>query len=237
MRIVRRVLIGVLALSTIVIAGEPGNQPADKVVTSVMEEFDKAKTDADQKFEKATASFQLTRFKAVERAGKAATIRLEKLQATSKKEGSDLGVEAAKQGIEDVDTAVQNAKLSIIGLDKLVVKFRGHSYLVITRAAKWPDAEKFCKDLDGHLAYAIDNETMKFLQEQFKDSCWCCWIGGTRENGEWLWENGKKIDKSLWENDETRDNPYKKGRAIITQRALQMNGGTDILHPFICEWD
>ena len=236
MRLVQGILLAVLALSTMVIAGEPGNQAADKVVTSVMEEFDKAKTDADQKFEKATASFQTVRFKAVERAGKTATAKLERLQADSKKSGSDLGVEAAKQGIEDVDTAVQNAKLSMVRLDKLVRTFKGHSYLaVLSPAISWKDADKLCKDMGGHLAYIETKEKMDFLKTGMYTELW---VGGGKSKGQWLWQNGKVVDESFW----FKDRPLKpeNGRdyLILLHDGLENHMNvSDWPKGFICEWE
>ena len=198
------VTVVVLSLAVMMLVAQDSPSPASKVVTSVMEEFDKAKTDADQKYEKAPAvvNLQTVRLKAIERASKTATTKLEKLMADSKKEGSDLGVESAKQGIEDVAAAVQNANLTAMGLDKLVVKFKGRSYLVVLKPVTWSDADKLCKDMGGHLAYIKNSDIMGFIIKSYPH-CPFLWVGGKtpkadKDRNKWRWLDGTPIDPSLW---------------------------------------
>ena len=233
------VVLTVLSLVVLALVAQDSPSPADKVIASVMEDFAKAKADAYEKFEKAPAVVSLTtvRVKAVERAGKTATTKLEKLLADSKKAGSDLGVETAQQSIDDVSSAVQDAKLSAVGLDKLVVKFKGHAYLIILRPIIWKDADKLCKDLGGHLAYIETKEQMEFLQKQARVSVW---VGATDEQKEddWRWLNGKPVLKSLW----LHDRPYQKARDrtcvdLSPQGLEDINAKDPWAVGFICEWD
>jgi hypothetical protein len=157
--------------------------------------------------------------------------------AESKKAGSDLGIESAKQGIEDVAGTVQNAKLASVGMDKMVVKFKGHSYLAILRPITWYDADKLCKSLGGHLAYVASKEDMEFLQKLTRVGG--VWVGASDENkeGDWRWTNGMTVMGSLW----AHDRPYKAHG--LNCAALQQDGLADLnckdLWPvgFICQWD
>ena len=228
------VTIVVLSLAVMMLVAQDAPSPASKVVTSVMEEFAKAKGDADEKFEKAPAvvNLQTVRFKAVERAGKSATVKLEKLMADSKKVGSDLGVEAAKQGIEDVTSGVQNAKLAMVGLDKLVVKFKGHSYLPIAITMSYADAEKLCTSLGGHLANIETKEKLEFLQKLTKGTQ-CLWSGAVKGKNGWHWDNNKPIDKSLW----NPDSPTSDDRIHACIQGGLWSCQKGDLCAVICEWE
>ena len=227
----------ILSVAGMALVAQDSPSPAGKVVKTVWDEFAKAKSDADEKFEKAPAvvNLQAARIKTVERAGRVATTKLERLMADSKRAGSDLGVESASQCIEDVAAAVLKTRLASAGLDQLVVMFKGHSYLPILRPCTWADADKLCREMGGHLAYAADRECMSFLQEQIKGTA-SSWIGGKREKKGWRWQSGKAIDKLLWESDSTRDNSS-GGCTVLTAKGIFNTAPNGVHYAFICEWD
>jgi hypothetical protein len=208
--------LAVLSVSVMALIAQDTQPPADKVIASVM------------------VSLTSVRVKAIERAGKTATARLERLMADSKKAGSDLGVESAKQALDDVASDVQSAKLASVGLDKLVVKFKGHAYLPIALSMSYSDAAKLCASLGGHLANIETKEELEFLKKATNSTNYL-WCGAARGKNGWVWDNNKSIDNSLWS-----PNSFAKDKdrvhVVLTSTGLVAMGNGDTNH-VICEWN
>lgn len=231
----------VATVVTVVLAGDDQN-PASKVVTAIMDDFTKAKTDADEKYQKAPALVRLqeTRVAAIQKAGKAATARLEKLIADAKKSGSELAVAEAQESLDNVKASMRESKLVAVGLDKLAVKFRGHYYMLILRPIGWKDAKKYCESLGGHLAYIETKDEREFLEKQMGNCC--VWVGCTDEpkKGDWRWLSSKPVDKSLWKAPAPRANDPNRHYGVLEPGGME-DLAEDPVHPwqsgFICEWE
>ena len=81
-------------------------------------------------------------------------------------------------------------------------KMEDNCYLWPSMKKSWLDAEKFCKENDGHLASVTNLKIHNYIQSKVdkNDSNTFFWIGGTdQENeGKWGWNDGNDWNFTQW---------------------------------------
>jgi len=125
------------------------------------------------------------------------------------------------------------------------VKFNGHWYAVLPEKCDWETANKICERLGGHLAYVETQEENNFilgLVEKAGLSAHGVWLGGTdeKDEGDWLWLNGKPIINTFWVGDQPGAGNYlimfcgKSAQSIKGEWGAFSGTGLD---PVVCEWE
>ena len=87
-------------------------------------------------------------------------------------------------------------------------KMEDNCYLWPSMKKSWLDAEKFCKENDGHLASVTNLKIHNYIQSKVdkNDSNTFFWIGGTdQENeGKWGWIDGNDWNFTHWATEPTQ---------------------------------
>ena len=119
--------------------------------------------------------------------------------------------------------------------------FRHSKYMVVIAAGiTFPDAQRACQRMGGHLAYVETEEERLFIKGITGGIS--VRIGGVLANGVWRWGNGSAVDTRSWEKEM---DPISGDKRLTT---LLLGPGSGLFHQadpignwgangFICEWD
>ena len=104
-----------------------------------------------------------------------------------------------------------------------------HCYLWSNITKTWREAEEYCNQIGGHLAFVKNEEIDKYIRSKvgqipdkdhdFYNHPTYPWIGGTdqEQEGNWKWSDGSPFNFTKWGNGQPDD--YKK-----CEDCLQFNG-------------
>jgi len=88
-----------------------------------------------------------------------------------------------------------------------IVEFGGHKYCYFSNSLSWNNAEKFCRDIGGHLVSINSAEEQDFVQSVADASnSENLWIGGYYDEEKWKWTDGSDFSYSNW--DEAKPDNY-----------------------------
>ena len=130
------------------------------------------------------------------------------------------------------------------------VEWNGHWYAFFPEGCHWDTAVKKCERLGGHLAYveseAENNFILSLIAKSNRSKIYGVWLGGTdkKEEGDWLWLNGKPITNPFWDGDEPNNaNNHQHylmigidGKDLSKGKWYDVWEGTD-QNGVICEWE
>ena len=80
-------------------------------------------------------------------------------------------------------------------------RFRGSSYVVVTKQVPWSEAKDRAEKMGGHLATITSAEEHQWVTENLlKGGIYNTWIGGSRDSdGQWKWITGEPFAFAEWE--------------------------------------
>ena len=139
-------------------------------------------------------------------------------------------------------------------------EYNGHYYYIYHSDEKsWPDADAFCKSLNGYLVTITDAEEQNFVQQYMQaiktslsseeSGSWDkeLWIGANDLNfeGDWEWSNGESFSYANWGTNEPDNVGNQDYGAMLTFLSDgsgfridegQWDDTNSANLPFICEW-
>lgn len=83
-----------------------------------------------------------------------------------------------------------------------IIEYNGHKYCYFSNSLSWNNAERFCKNIGGHLISINSVEEQNLVQEMAstinKDNLW---LGGYLDGDTWKWSDGSEFSYSNWDTD------------------------------------
>ncbi|MGN0398986.1 MAG: M4 family metallopeptidase [Blautia sp.] len=155
----------------------------------------------------------------------------------------------APKGEEESSNAADTPDSSDEQLPEDAVEFDGHYYYVynLDSIDTWEAAKQYCEEQGGYLATITSPEENEFLYNYLREFSYeSAYFGLTdsKEEGNWIWENGESVSYTNWHEDEPNsENPdedytmfyfkYEDGTWNDGDFGRQtVNSG----RVFICEW-
>jgi len=130
---------------------------------------------------------------------------------------------------EDLDTVTVNA------MNKVVMEYNGHYYLLTDNAMTWSEAESYAQTLGGHLVTISDQQEQNWVSSRFG---WATpWIGLTDEieEGTWVWSSGEDITYTNWASGHPYSYYYYDYASIQTDGTWHSYNGTSETHRGLIE--
>lgn len=129
------------------------------------------------------------------------------------------------------------------------VSFNGHYYKIYNLSMTWQEAQKYCQDLNGHLATITSKEENDFLFNYITDmNYYSAYFGATDKEteGVWQWVTGEEFSYNSWQDGEPSNDNKNEDYAMFFHRYPEGgwndgDGSTpeDSMNglAYICEWD
>jgi len=113
-----------------------------------------------------------------------------------------------------------------------------HYYQRFDIESSWYDAKAYCENLRGHLATITSQEENDFVLNNVLHIAYGCFIGGTDENveGVWEWITGEAWNYSNWAPGEPNDKNGEDYLMMINVRGRWNDLKNTASTYFICEW-
>ena len=172
------------------------------LIDEVMLNNSRARLRADLAYEQkvlpAIQRAQKVRAKGIQRVGKKALVRLNRLARDARNRGSDVGLALVLQAKEEISKSMVQPQ-SAAGILSITAGFQGHRYLAVVRRMSWKKAKAACQEMGGHLVCIETAEEMAFARTLAAGVR--LWVGATDEHKEddWRWLNGQLVNPSFWE--------------------------------------
>lgn len=117
-------------------------------------------------------------------------------------------------------------------------EFEGNFYALFPDNIDWHSAEKQCRRKGGHLAVITSRAEADFVAGLSRCHAW---IGAAdeRNEGQWMWVTGERMDFSLWETGEPNNADLAEHYLMISKYGFwnDFPASSDRIEGYICEWE